>query len=457
MSCVNYVKSRRVVVTGLGMVASLGNTCKENWEGLVQKKSGVRSLENEDFGKELPNNCRIGAPISKNFEGKKYRTLGTDNLLTQMTMSAAEEAVRDSKINFTDRRSKFRTGVYLGSSLPSLSCISESLKKVYQNDYTHINRMLMLRMLTNLLASNVSIKYDLRGPIISPTMACATSLNSIGESYRLIKNNTADVMVCGGSENSIHPLVFHAMNKLNTLYSSSRNYPAEKASRPFDLDRAGFIIGEGSGVLILEDLEHALKRNAEIYCEIVGYATYGDAFHLTKPTVSGEGGFRAMAGCLLEADLSPYDVNFVNAHATSTEIGDTSELNALKHLFGNKKYKDKEYFHREIDNFEFDVSSGQNINEDLDNDKLKSLVINSNKTQIGHLLGAAGSVESIFAILAMKNQTVLDNINTDNPVSDLFSFKYNNQSRTIFNYALKNSFAFGGVNTSVLYKRWSNI
>ncbi len=310
----------------------------------------------------------------------------------------------------------------------------------------------MLRMLTNLLASNISIKYDLRGPLLSPTMACATGLNAIGESYNLIKNNNADVMICGGSENSVHPLVFHSMNKLNTLYSSNKNLPASESSRPFDADRAGFIIGEGSGIIVIEELSHAIKRNASIYCEIKGYATYGDAYHMTKPTLDGEGGFRAMAKCLIDANVKPADVNFINAHATSTEIGDVSELNALKNLFGNKKFHNFEYFKKSFEHYEFNFSLDE---QDLDKENLKNMMINCNKSQIGHLLGAAGSVESIISILSLMENFPLDNLNTNNPISDLFNLRYDSDSSKINNlkYAMKNSFAFGGVNTSILYEK----
>lgn len=317
--------------------------------------------------------------------------------------------------------------------------------------------MLMLKLLTNLLASNISIKYQLRGPLMSPTLACATGLNAIGESYKIIKSNEADTMICGGSENSIHPLVFHSMSKLNTLYSSSKSFPPEKTSRPFDTDRAGFVIGEGSGILVLEELECALNRKANIYCEIVGYGTFGDAYHMTKPTLDGEGGYRAMAKALIDAKLSPYDVDIINTHSTSTEIGDISELNSLKNIFGNRKFKDYDYFKSSVERYIFDFLSND-ATSDIDIDRLKTLIINSNKTQIGHLLGAAGSVESIFAILTINNRIILDNINTDNPISEMFRFKYDKDKpgKYNFNYVLKNSFAFGGVNTSVLYKKYKN-
>jgi 3-oxoacyl-[acyl-carrier-protein] synthase II len=310
--------------------------------------------------------------------------------------------------------------------------------------------MLMLRMLTNLLASNISIKYDLRGPLISPTLACATGLNAIGESYNKIKNNDADVMICGGSENSVHPLVFHSMNKLNTLYSSNKIFSANEASRPFDEDRAGFIIGEGSGILVIEELNHAIKRNAKIYCEIKGYATYGDAYHMTKPTLDGEGGFRAMAKCLIDANMRPSDINFINAHATSTEIGDVSELNALKNLFGNRKYEDFEYFKKSFEDYDFNFNLDD---KELDKDRLQNLIINCNKAQIGHLLGAAGSVESIISILSLNENHPLDNINTNKPLSSLFKLRYDTNESTKHNlkHVMKNSFAFGGVNTSILF------
>lgn len=218
-------------------------------------------------------------------------------------------------------------------------------------------------------------------------------------------------------------------------------------------------MGMGSGILILEELNHALKRNAPIFCEILSYGTYGDAYHITKPMSDGEGGFRAMAKCIMDSNLIPSDIKFINCHATSTDVGDLSELNALKNLFGNKKYNDKNYFYDSIKNFEYEF----NLQEDeLDKENLKQLILNANKSQIGHLIGAAGSVESIFSILSMYENKIIDNINTNKPISDLFNFRYQddiyNDPQFIKNklqYCLKNSFAFGGINTSVLFKKYS--
>lgn len=194
-----------------------------------------------------------------------------------------------------------------------------------------------------------------------------------------------------------------------------------------------------------------MRRNANIYCEVVGYASYGDAFHLTRPREDGEGGYRTMAKCMVDAGVTPYDVNFVNCHATSTETGDLSELAALKNLFGNMRYKDFEYFKESILNYEYDLNLSEEI---VDKERLKLIIINANKTHIGHLLAAAGSVESIFTILCMKNNKVLSNMNTEKPISSFFNFQYDKENEVKFMYGLKNSFAFGGVNTSVLFKKY---
>lgn len=253
---------------------------------------------------------------------------------------------------------------------------------------------------------------------------------------------------------------------MNTLYLSNKAFPVEECSRPFDNDRGGFIIGEGSGVLVLEEFNHALKRNAKIYCEIKGYGSFGDAHHLTKPMENGEGGFRAMLKCLVDANIKPQDIDVINCHATSTEVGDLAELNAIKNLFGNKKLnlenKANELFYDE----NFEVENIEENNENFNKEKLKNLVLSANKTYFGHLLGAAGAVESIFSILSIKDNFIIDNKNTNNPISNLFNFRYkesdfskynlenNLGSNKVITYVLKNSFAFGGVNTSILYKKF---
>lgn len=263
--------------------------------------------------------------------------------------------------------------------------------------------MLMLKILINLISANVSIKYKLKGPISSPTLACATGLNAIGDSYNIIKNNEvgiiltkADVMVCGGSETSVHPLVFHSMNKLSTLCNEYDN--PLTSSRPFDKKRKGFVIGEGSGVVILEELTHAIDRGAPIYCEVVGYSSVSDGYHLTRPTDDGEGGFRSMMNACIENSITPFDIDVVNCHATSTEAGDISELNAIKNFFGNDDYKDFSNLLRDYQNFEFNLK-----NDKINTLRLKEIKLNANKSQIGHLLAAAGSVEFIFMVLSLKN------------------------------------------------------
>ena len=235
---------------------------------------------------------------------------------------------------------------------------------------------------------------------------------------------------------------------MHTLYNTNKNFTPDKASRPFDNDRAGFILGEGSGIILIEELQHALKRGANIYCEIVSYATYGDAYHLTKPMQNGEGGYRTMSKCLYDGGITPYEVDLINCHATSTHVGDISEMNAIKYLFGNNKFYEKKYFNKMIENYDYQY------NDNFDEERLKKLILNCNKTHFGHLLGAAGSVESIFTILAIKEGLILDNVNTNNPIDNILDFRQKGNKN--FKYGMKNSFAFGGVNTSILYKNYKN-
>ena len=241
------------------------------------------------------------------------------------------------------------------------------------------------------------------------------------------------------------------------MYHSDKKYLPEESSRPFDVDRGGFIIGEGSGILVLEELNHAINRNAKIYCEITGYASYGDAYHLTKPRENGEGGYRSMLKCLVEGNILPEEVDVINCHATSTEVGDLSEIAAIRNLFGNSDFNNKNILQEKFQNFE--IENLEEKNEKFSKEKLKKLVLTANKTYIGHLLAAAGSVESIFSIKSMQENFIVDNKNTKNPIVDYFNFNIPNSNfkevyKKDIKYVIKNSFAFGGVNTSVLYKRF---
>ena len=415
---------RRVVVTGLGVLTSIGTNIKDTWNNLLSCKSGIKKITNFETN-DL--SCKIAGFISENpiddnfFDSQSI--IGTKELKRNdrfiiYGLVAAKEAIEDSGIDKLKEEQKLRTGVSVGSGIGGLETIYENSKKLEKLGPRRISPFFVPASLINLLSGKISIKYGLKGPNHSVVTACATGAHSIGDSAEIIKRGAADIMVAGGAEAAVCRLGIAGFCAARSLSTNYNQHP-EQASRPWDKDRDGFVMGEGAGVLVLEELEHAKKRNAKIYAEIVGYGMSGDAHHITSPSSDGDGGFRAMYSAINMAKILPESIDYINAHGTSTQIGDDIELNSIMKLIdGNKKIK-----------------------------------ISSTKSSIGHLLGAAGSVEAIFSILSIIYKIVPATLNLDYPSnSHDVNLVPKVPQENISKYVLSNSFGFGGTNTALLFK-----
>ncbi len=406
---------RRVVVTGLGTINPLGNTVDSSWDSLINSESGISQITNFDIS-NLP--CKIAGTIEDTQINDQIVTPRDRRKIDRfivLGLIAAEEAMKDSGFISVDKTS-FRSGVMVGSGIGGLDTIYRNSSILDNQGIRKISPFFIPSSLINLLSGQISIKYNLKGPNSSPVTACATGTNAIGDSFTIIKNNKADLMVCGGAEAAVCPLGISGFSAARALCDTFNDSP-EKGSRPWDKDRSGFVMGEGAGVLVLEELEHAKKRNANIYCEIKGYGMSGDAYHITKPSEDGNGGFRAMEMALNESLLDSEDIGYVNAHGTSTPVGDTIELSAVERLFGSNK----------------------------------NLFMSSNKSAIGHLLGAAGAVEAIFSIKSIQTKTLPPTLNLDNPdyKTDINLIPHESISKSV-NNIISNSFGFGGTNASLV-------
>ncbi len=407
---------RRVVVTGLGTINPLGNSVQSSWNSLISSKSGISKItkfEVEDYP------CKIAGSIDdsnindKIVEPRDQRKI--DRFIT-LGLIAADEAIKDSGFVSEEEKS-FRSGVMVGSGIGGLDTIYKNSYILDNQGLKKISPFFIPSSLINLLSGHISIKYNLKGPNSSPVTACATGTHAIGDSFTIIKNNKADLMVCGGAEAAICPLGISGFSAARALCNTFNDQP-EKGSRPWDRDRSGFVMGEGAGVLVLEELEHAKKRDAKIYGEIKGYGMSGDAFHITKPSEDGNGGYRAMEMALKESRLNSDQIDYVNAHGTSTPVGDTIELTAVEKLLGNNK----------------------------------RLFMSSNKSAIGHLLGAAGAVEAIFSLKSIETRTLPPTLNLDNPDtnSSINLIPHTSISKSVKNI-ISNSFGFGGTNASLIF------
>ena len=406
---------RRVVVTGIGTINPLGNSVNTSWESLTNSKSGISKITKFEVN-SYP--CRIAGTIDDskiNEEIVSKRDQRKIDRFILLGLIAAEEAIIDSGF-ISDDKTSFRSGVMVGSGIGGLDTIYRNSSILDNQGLRKISPFFIPSSLINLLSGQISIKYNLKGPNSSPVTACATGTHAIGDSFMLIKNNKADLMVCGGSEAAVCPLGISGFSAARALCDTFNDYP-EKGSRPWDKDRSGFVMGEGAGVLVLEELEHAKKRNANIYCEVKGYGMSGDAYHITKPSEDGNGGFRAMEMALNESKLNNEDIGYVNAHGTSTPVGDAIELSAVEKLF---------------------VSNN-------------NLFMSSNKSAIGHLLGAAGAVEAIFSIKSLQTKTLPPTLNLNNPdkKSKINLIPHVSVSESVKNI-ISNSFGFGGTNASLV-------
>ena len=407
---------RRVVVTGIGTINPLGNSVEASWDSLINSKSGISKITKFDVN-NYP--CKIAGSIEDSLINDKivsFREQRKIDRFITLGLIAANEAINDSGFILDDERS-FRSGVMVGSGIGGLDTIYKNSSILDNQGIRKISPFFIPSSLINLLSGHISIKYNLKGPNSSPVTACATGTHAIGDSFTIIKNNKADLMVCGGAEAAICPLGISGFSAARALCDTFNDHP-EKGSRPWDKDRSGFVMGEGAGILVLEEYEHAKKRNANIYGEVKGYGMSGDAFHITKPSEDGNGGYRAMEMALQESQLNKDQIEYVNAHGTSTQVGDTVELSAVEKLFGSKK----------------------------------NLFMSSNKSAIGHLLGAAGAVEAVFSFKSLQTKTLPPTLNLDNPDTDsiINLIPHISISKPVKNI-ISNSFGFGGTNASLIF------
>ncbi len=411
------LNKRRVVVTGMGMITPVGLNVKEAWQNILAGVSGVVLAEEFD-----PNeySTRIWAKV-KNFNIEDYVPLKDArkmDVFTQYGIAAADEAILDSGLKI-DARLSTRVGVAVGAGIGGIQTITNNQDKLMAGGARKVSPFFIPAGIINMVAGQISIRHQLKGPNISVVTACTTGTHNIGLAGRMISYGDADVMVCGGAEMTLTPLCLAGFSAVRSL--SKRNDEPEKASRPFDKDRDGFVMGEGAGVLVLEEYEHAKARGAKIYAELVGFGMSGDAYHITAPDEDADGAARAMEAALHDAHIDVEQVDYINAHGTSTYLNDLNETKAIKRIFKQHAYE---------------------------------LAVSSTKSMTGHLLGAAGAVEAIFSILAIRDQIVPPTINLDNPDEgcDLNYVPHTPQKRDV-NYVLSNSLGFGGTNGSLLFKR----
>jgi 3-oxoacyl-[acyl-carrier-protein] synthase II len=416
---------RRVVVTGLGLVTPLGCGVEHSWKNLLAGKSGLKRIEHFDVSDiaaqvaglvptgEGEGEFHADAWVPSN-EQKKMDTF------IQYAMAAAAQAVEDSGINDLSDEVKDRTGVLIGSGIGGLPLIEKTVTLINERGAKRVSPFFIPACLINLASGQVSIKYGFKGPNHSVVTACSTGAHALGDAARLIQYGDADVMVAGSAEATVCRVGFAGFAALRAMSTSYNDTPT-KASRPWDKGRDGFVMGEGSGVVVLEEYEHAKKRGAKIYGEVVGYGLTGDAYHMTAPEETGDGGYRAMKAALARSGLNTSDIDYINAHGTSTPKGDEIELSAVKRLFTQDAYK---------------------------------LSMSSTKSSIGHLLGGAGSVEAIFCLLAMRDQVAPPTLNLDDPSDgcDIDLVPHTAKQRPI-NAVLSNSFGFGGTNASLVFKK----
>lgn len=411
--------SRRVVVTGVGLISSLGNGTEATWQAVLAGQSGIHPITAFDASQF---NCRMAAEV-RDFdptvfiEKKELKKMGR---FIQFGVAASEYAMKMSGLTVTPEIAE-QVGVYIGSGIGAFEVIEREHQRFLEGGPGRISPFFIPATIVNLASGNVSIRFGAKGPNSATATACTTSAHCIGDSFRLIQHGYADAMICGGAEACITPMGVGGFASMRAL--SQRNDAPEKACRPWDKDRDGFIVGEGAGILILEEYEFALRRGAKILAEIVGYGMSGDAFHMTAPCEDGEGAFRVMRNALKDAGLAPEQMNYINAHGTSTPLGDIAETMAVKRTFGEHAYK---------------------------------VAVSSTKSMTGHLLGGAGGLEAGLTVLAIRDQIAPPTINheTPDPQCDL-DYVPNTARPMSIEYALSNSFGFGGTNGSLIFKRYS--
>jgi 3-oxoacyl-[acyl-carrier-protein] synthase II len=410
---------RRVVITGIGMITPTGKNKVENWENIRNGHSGIGKITRFDASRHA---SQIAGEV-KNYDANQYfdrKDLRKYDPFIQFALIAADEAVKDSKLelNTLDRE---RAGVYIGSGIGGIQTIEINKEILLQKGPDRISPFFLPACIANLAAGQVSIKFAFKGPNLANCTACATGTHAIGDSMRIIQRGEADIMLAGGAEYPITPLGVAGFTAMRAL--STRNDHPEKASRPFDKERDGFVVAEGSAVLMLESLESAHRRGARIYAEVAGYGFTGDAYHMTAPDPDADGAYRAMKMAVADAEVNPQDIVYINAHGTSTPLNDKAETHAIKRLFGEHAYK---------------------------------LAISSTKSMTGHMLGATGGAEAAFTALAIANSFIPPTINYENPDPDCdLNYTPNKGLGREIPFALSNSFGFGGTNASLLLKKFS--
>jgi len=412
--------SRRVVVTGVGLVCDLGIGTEEAWRNLVAGTPGIGPITQFDAAAY---DCRVAGEVRgfdplNWFEKKEVKKVGR---FIQFAMAATDYAVRMSGFAVTPEIAD-TTGVFVGTGIGGFDVIEREHTKLLQGGPSRVSPFFIPASIANLASGQISIRYGARGPNSATATACSASAHAVGDSFKLIQRGAADAMICGGTEAAVTPMSISGFAAMKAL--STRNDEPGRASRPFDLGRDGFVVGEGSGILILEALELAQKRGARILAELVGYGMSGDAYHITQPAENGDGAYRVMGIAMRDAGIAPEQVGYINAHGTSTPLGDAIETVAIKRAFG---------------------------------ESAKKIPVSSTKSMTGHLLGGAGGLEAGISVLALYHKTLPPTINYEvpDPACDL-DYVPNHARETAVEYALSNSFGFGGTNAALVFKHWDN-
>ena len=411
--------SRRVVVTGVGLLSSVGIGTEATWQGVLAGKSGIQRITSFDASNF---SCQIAGEVhgfdpAHYIEKKEIKKMGR---FIQFAIAAAECGLSSAALRISPEQAE-RAGVYIGSGIGGFEVIEREHLNLLQHGPRRISPFFIPASIVNLASGYVSIRSGAKGPNSATATACTTSAHSIGDSFRIIQHSEADIMICGGTEACITPMGIGGFAAMRAL--STRNNEPQRASRPWDLNRDGFVVGEGAGVLVLEELEHARHRDARILAEIVGYGMSADAFHVTSPPPDGDGAVRVMRNALKDAGLAPHQIHYINAHGTSTDVGDRAETAAIKRCFGEHAYK---------------------------------TAVSSTKSMTGHLLGGAGGLEAGLTVLAIRDQVAPPTINYETPDPECDLDYVPNAARPMrIEYALSNSFGFGGTNGALIFKRYA--
>lgn len=410
--------SKRVVVTGMGAITPIGLSVEEFWQSVKEGKTGFGEITHFDT---TDYKCHVAAEV-KGFEGKNYmdaKGAKRMELFSQYAVAAAKEAIEDAGVDM-EKEDAYRVGASVGSGIGSLQAIEREYKKLLEKGPNRINPLLVPMMISNIAAGNVAIQFGLKGKSINVVTACATGTNTIGEAFRTIQYGDADIMVAGGTESSISPVGVAGFTGLTAL---STETDLTRCSLPFDKDRSGFVMGEGAGVVVLEELEHAKKRGAKIYAEVIGYGCTSDAYHITSPAEDGSGAARAMLEAVKDGGLQPEDIDYINAHGTATHLNDLFETRAIKLAF---------------------------------KDHAKNIKINSTKSMVGHLLGAAGAVEFVTCVKELQEGYLHQTVGYTTPDEELDLDYCKEPVKGDFKYALSNSLGFGGHNATLLIKKYAD-